>query len=116
MAGEVLQGKEGEGFAMRHAPKVDRNQGEIVRYLQQIGCSVVSLAAAGKGIPDLLVGRRCVNVLIEVKDPTQPKHNRKLTPAQVAFHRSWRGQIAVAYTPQEAEAIVNAAEKWAGGQ
>ena len=97
---------------MKRAAKIDGNHNAIRDYLEAIGCSVLSLAATGKGCPDLLVGRRAINVLIEVKDPAQPKNKQKLTPDQVEFHNRWRGQVSVARTPQEAEAIVNAAEKW----
>ena len=97
---------------MRKASKIDANQPDIVKHLRAIGCSVKILSSVGDGVADLLVGRRAINVLIEVKDPSQPKNKRKLTPDQVEFHKLWRGQIAVAETPQEAEAIVNAAEKW----
>ena len=97
---------------MKRAAKIDANQPDIVKHLRAIGCSVKSIAAVGDGVADLLVGRRLVNVLIEVKDPSQPPSRRRLTPDQVKFHKEWRGQIAVAETPQEAEAIVNAAEKW----
>ena len=101
---------------MRRAANVDRNQAEIVKHLEQIGCSVQSLAAVGTGVPDLLVGRRAVNVLIEVKNPKQKPSARKLRKTQVDWSLKWRGQVAVAHTPHEAEAAVNAAEKWAGGQ
>jgi Holliday junction resolvase len=100
---------------MRRAAKIDGNHREIVSHLEAIGCSVQSLAAAGNGIPDLLVGRRAVNVLIEIKDPAQPPNKRKLTPDQVGWHRRWRGQVAVVETAKQAEEAVNAAEKWTGG-
>jgi Holliday junction resolvase len=97
---------------MRRAANIDANHRAIVAHLEAIGCSVQSLASAGKGVPDLLVGRRAVNVLIEVKNPNNSPKHRALRDSQVEFHRKWKGQVAVAHTPQEAEAIVMAAEKW----
>ena len=97
---------------MRRAANIDANHRAIVAHLEAIGCSVQSLASAGKGVPDLLVGRRAVNVLIEVKNPQQKPSARKLRKTQVSFHQKWKGQIGVAHTPQEAEQIVMAAEKW----
>ena len=41
---------------MRQAAKVDDNQAAIVEALRSLGASVESLAAVGKGVPDLLVG------------------------------------------------------------
>ena len=52
---------------MRRAAKIDANQTEIVKALRQVGASVQSLASTGKGCPDLLVGFRGVNWLLEVK-------------------------------------------------
>ena len=40
---------------MRFNAKVDLNQTEIVQALRQAGATVQSLAAVGKGVPDLLV-------------------------------------------------------------
>ena len=42
-------------MARRHG-KVDLNHGELRDTFRALGCSVVSLADLGKGIPDLLVG------------------------------------------------------------
>jgi len=98
---------------MKRAAKIDDNQSAIVQHLRAIGCSVQSLAAVGKGVPDLLVGRRGVNSLIEIKDAAKTASRRKLTEDQVIWHKLWRGQISVAHTPAEAEAVVMVAEKWA---
>ncbi len=97
---------------MRRKGKIDANHRAVVEHLEAIGCSVQSLAALGKGVPDLLVGRRCVNVLIEVKDGEQAPSRRQLTADQWEWHKHWRGQIGIAHSPEEAEAIVVAAEKW----
>ncbi len=101
---------------MKQAARIDANQPDIVKHLRAIGCSVQSLAAVGHGVPDLLVGRRAICVLIEVKDPAQAPSKRKLTTDQVEWHKLWKGQVGVAHTPAEAEAIVCAAEKWAAGE
>ena len=54
-----------KGFYTRR--RVDKNQTEIVKVLKQLGCSVVSLADKGHGVPDLLVGYKAQNYLVEVK-------------------------------------------------
>ena len=64
---------------MRRAAKIDANQTEIVKALRQVGASVQSLASTGKGCPDLLVGFRGVNWLLEIKDGQKVKSARKLT-------------------------------------
>ena len=87
---------------MRRAARVDRNQVEIVNALRKAGASVQSLAATGKGCPDLLVGCRGVNLLMEVKDGQKAPSARKLTADQVEWHGAWEGQVAVVKTAQEA--------------
>ncbi len=55
--------------------------------LRQVGATVISLHAAGDGIPDLLVGYRGETYLLEVKTKTG-----KLNELQVELHSSWRGR------------------------
>lgn len=87
---------------MRRAAKVDANQAEIVAGLRKVGCSVESLAAVGKGVPDLLVGYGSKNYLLEVKDGSKPPSARKLTDAQVEWHKVWRGSVYTINSTQEA--------------
>ena len=77
------------------AAKVDANQTEIVKALRDVGASVQSLASVGKGVPDLLVGWRGQNYLIEVKDGAKQACKQRLTPDQVEWHGQWLGQKAV---------------------
>ena len=46
--------------------RVDDNQREIVSTFRKHGATVISLAALGKGVPDLCVGYRERNYLVEV--------------------------------------------------
>jgi len=92
---------------MRRAAAADANQKEIVAALRQIGCMVIPCHAVGKGFPDLVVGYQGDTFLIEVKDPSQPKHRHELTPAQKLFHATWPGKpIAKVFTVAEALAAV----------
>lgn len=74
---------------MRRAAKVDANQAAIVGALKACGAQVLSLAAIGKGVPDLLVLHRGRYQLLEVKDGSKSPSERRLTPAQEDFHRDW---------------------------
>lgn len=76
---------------MRQAAKTDRNQAEIVDALRKVGASVQSLAAIGKGAPDLLVGFEGETYLMEIKDGKKPPSGRKLTPDQEVWHSNWAG-------------------------
>jgi len=86
----------------RYAMRRDENEPEIIAALESIGCTVYQLDTPC----DLLVGRASKNILIEVKNPTKPKSDRKKTKAQIKFFASWNGQIDVAETPEQAIAIV----------
>lgn len=91
---------------MRFAKRIDGNHEVIRSALREAGASVRDLSGAGDGIPDLLVGYKGRNFLVEVKDPKQPPSRRKLTPAQVEFFDSWLGQVAKVTTPEEALALL----------
>lgn len=87
---------------MRRAAKVDDNQNEIVAALRKVGASVQPLHAVGQGCPDILVGFRRQNYLIEIKDGNKPPSKRKLTPDQERWHRDWLGQVSVAENVDQA--------------
>lgn len=74
---------------MRRAAKVDANQEQVVSALRVAGVQVLSLAALGKGVPDLLCAFHGRLVLLEVKDGRKPPSARKLTPDQELFHKQW---------------------------
>ncbi len=59
--------------------------------LRKCGATVQTLAAIGKGCPDLLVGYKGVNHLVEIKDGQKPPSARTLTEDQAAWHMNWRG-------------------------
>lgn len=90
------------------AAKVDSNQPAIVDALRAIGATVQHLHAVGKGCPDLAVGWRGKTFLIEVKDGKASPSQRALTDAQVEWHGGWKGQVAIAYCPDDALRIVGA--------
>lgn len=87
---------------MRRAAKIDDNQAEIVEALERIGATVQSLASIGKGCPDLLVGFRGVNYLMEVKDGSKPPSARVLTHDEIDWHAKWYGQKCVVESVEDA--------------
>jgi hypothetical protein len=84
------------------AAKVDDNQKEIVKALRTLGCSVQHLHSVGAGCPDLLVGYKGFNILLEVKDGNKSPSQQKLTPDQVIWHRDWRGHVNVVNSSEQA--------------
>ena len=87
---------------MRYAAKIDSNQNEVVNALRKAGASVQSLAALGKGVPDLLVAIRGVNLLMEIKDGSKPKSAQKLTEDQLKWHGAWQGPVCIVDGPEAA--------------
>ncbi len=92
----------------RYAARVDANQPEIIKDLRAIGATVQPLHQVGKGCPDLLVGFRGLNHLLEVKDGDKPPSKRRLTPAEQRWHDEWRGQKAIVKNVDEAYKVIGA--------
>ena len=81
---------------MRRAAKRDKNEAAICLALEAVGATVERLS--GADLPDLLVGFRGVNTLMEVKQPAGKKggtSHRDLLPGQAAWHATWRGAAPV---------------------
>lgn len=88
---------------MRRAAKVDANQDQVVSALRAAGASVQSLAAIGKGCPDLLAAKGGEMFLFEVK------HGKgKANEMQVKWHISWNADVHVVYTPEDALRVIGA--------
>lgn len=91
---------------MRRAARTDDNHAEIVGALRACGATVQSLAAIGKGCPDLLVGHRGRNLLVEVKDGAKVPSARQLTADQCKWHAEWRGHAMVIESAEQAVAML----------
>jgi hypothetical protein len=90
---------------MRSA-KADSNQAAVTLALRQIGASVAITSMVGFGFPDLVVGYRGRNFLLELKDGSKPPSQRKLRPMQTMFVENWCGQWALVESAEEAIAVV----------
>ena len=76
--------------------RTDRNHAEIINALRKIpNLSVFSTHEVGKGFPDIVIGYKGINYLIEIKDGNKPPSARKLTDAELQFHSNWKGQIKI---------------------
>lgn len=103
-------------MARRYAAKVDRNQAEIVKELRGIGATVQPLHTVGGGCPDLLVGFRRQNFLIEVKDWQASRSDRELNDKQKDWHEGWKGQVAKVEDADAALAVIGAIGLHLAGQ
>ena len=79
------------------ARRTDSNQKEIVAGLRRIGATVLDLHELGKGAPDVLIGIGGNNYLVEIKST-----NGKLTPAEIEFLASWKGNAVIVHNVEEA--------------
>lgn len=96
---------------MRRAARKDDNQREIERALIAVGCSVLDLSPVGQGCPDMLVGYRGRNMLMEVKrQKAKGQREGKLTETQERFFAKWRGPVFVVKNVDEALAAIGAKE------
>lgn len=94
---------------MRRAAKVDANQDSVISALRAAGAKVQSLAAIGKGVPDLLCQYQGAFYLIEVKDGRKTPSQRKLTDDQVKWHEEWKSAfLGVVESPDEALKFIGA--------
>lgn len=93
---------------MRRAAKIDGNQPAIARALRAAGCFVQSMAAIGKGCPDLLAAKGGRWYVIEVKDAIQDSSHRRLTKAELEWvsvaHRF--GPVHVVETVEQALQVI----------
>ena len=92
------------------AARVDENQRAVVAALRAAGATVEHLHRVGGGCPDLLVGFRGANFLLEVKDGAKPPSAQKLTPFQEDWHASWRGSAHIVNSPEAALAAIGVIE------
>ena len=85
----------------------DANHDDIVRFLRDAGATVQTLHQVGKGCPDVLVGWRGANLLLEIKDGSKPPSKRQLTPDEGEWHDRWRGQVAIVKSEDDVWKLLN---------
>jgi len=88
--------------------RIDQNHKSIVKGLRAVGATVQSLAALGKGVPDIACGFRSLNYFFEIKNPAMPPSKRRLTEDEKEWHDSWRGQVCVIESLDEALRAIGA--------
>lgn len=86
---------------MRLRSRVDNNQKEIVGAFRKLGCSVQHLHRVGEGVPDLLVGFRGGNYLVEVKST-----KGKITDEQLRWFANWSTKVYIIRTIDDAVDLV----------
>lgn len=74
-------------------PRKDSNHTELERQIRALGATTLDLSGVGRSAPDLLVGWRGHNILLEIKT-----ESGRLSPGQIRWHREWRGNVHVIRT------------------
>jgi Holliday junction resolvase len=89
----------------------DTNHPAIVKELQSAGFTVTDLAAVGKDVPDLLIGRNGVDRQVEVKSDRKI-HKKKgdgRSEGQIRYAQEWKGAPVI--TGTTTEQIISAFEE-----
>lgn len=89
----------------KRAAKRDENEKPIIKALEKVGAIVQQISETDA--PDLLVGFRGQNYLLEVKNPD---NYGKLRPGQLKWHAVWEGQVCTVETIDEALRAIGAIE------
>ena len=87
----------------RQRPRRDDCEADIILALKAAGWSVQQIDS--KDVPDLILGKFGLNLLMEVLGTAKLKKNRErggLTEGQQKWHREWRGSVLTARTVPEA--------------
>lgn len=90
-----------------HANTRDGNEQPIVDALLKIGATVEKISM--KGVPDLLVGYRGANYLLEIKS-----EKGTLTDDQADFFALWKGQRRIVRNVNEALEAIGAVSRIVG--
>ena len=87
------------GYNKRFDSRTDKNHSALLKLIKTIpGVSIQDLGWASGGVPDTMLGFRGRNYLVEIKRPDTAPSKSKLNDAQVEWHETWRGQVAVCRT------------------
>ena len=92
---------------MRRA-RSDSNEKNIVDAFRKMGATVERIRSLRAGCPDLLVGYRSVNQLIEVKVPK----TGRLSDGQKAWRDGWQGRKS--YVVKTVDEVISLVKLWGG--
>jgi hypothetical protein len=85
----------------------DKNHAAIVEALEQAKIAVIDMSHMGKGFPDLVVARRGVNLLVEIKNPETLYGRRGLNKLQRSWASSWPAPVYILRTLDDVARFAN---------
>ncbi len=95
---------------MRRIARIDANQPEIIKAFRALGATVHPTYMVGQGFPDIAVGYRGQNYLIEIKDGNKEPARRKLTKDEKEWHDGWKGKVIIIESVDDVLKLINKAD------
>jgi hypothetical protein len=102
---EIRGRKRREGLVRRYGARKDKNHAEIVAALEAGGCQTIDMSSKGDGFPDLVVCRRRITYLVEIKGNNQ--YGKKPNKNQLEWASSWPSPVWILRTIGDVEKFIN---------
>lgn len=100
-------------LAEMYARRRDTTHSPICGQLVELGFSVADLSGCGGGVPDALIGKWGLSLLIEFKTPGNIRSKSPTAIAQHEFARTWKGcPVVRATTLSEVLNAFNTMSNW----
>lgn len=93
-------------MSFRRAAKKDDNHKRIERLFRTCGWSTWDTSPLKKAV-DLVVGRCGITIVVEIKDGSKPKSQRKLTEGEEEFKNKWLGEYRLVEFDRDVIDITN---------
>ena len=91
----------------KYGAKKDANHHAIVGALESAGIAVIDMSGHGYGFPDLIVCRRGLTLLVEIKNPLTPYGKRGLNKKQSEWADKWPATVYILKTLEDVGRFAN---------
>lgn len=108
--GPIRAGLASKVMVRKYGAKKDANHADIVKALEDGGVSVLDISGLGGGLPDLIVCRRGITLLVEIKNPQTSYGRKGANKLQKAWANGWPAPVYIIRTLSDVEAFVNCRE------
>ena len=91
----------------KYGAKKDANHKMIVTALEQAKIAVIDMSHVGYGFPDLIVCRRGLTLLVEIKNPLTPYGKRGMNNKQTEWADDWPSAVYILKTLDDVVRFAN---------
>lgn len=84
------------------AKRTDKDHVQVSKWFRDLGASVRDTHTIGNGFPDIVVGYKMFNVLVEIKTP-----KGKLNEKEEKFHKEWKGLAYVVRSKRDVRRLIS---------